>query len=187
MRLLWLSAALALGGCLAAAAAATYAPLGLSAVKALGASAGSNMSGKGDNFDEAEQGARCDQLVQSPPYVAEVRAERDGTLVLRQWAIETSEGEQHWSVVGGKDADGAGWRSESIASANFDPPLAKMLSARGRNYLISVPAETLNIGDSDRQISAVGAFGASAGSYQWNGRRYRYTIAKSLPCFAIRS
>lgn len=181
-------AALGLSGCAlagAAAAASTLAPLGLSAVEAIGLGSGIALSGNNtETLKDPDESERCEQLQESPPWVAEVRIEKDGTIALRQWALAEQNGSIRWAVIPSTGSDAKGWRVESeIAAFDFNPPLTQALAKEGGDFLVSTPARPENSAETEMDVTAVAEFGSAAGSYNWRGKRYMFEIAKELPCF----
>lgn len=171
-----------LSGCLAAA----FAPAGLQALGTLGISAGNSISGKDhdlDKLDEDPQSDECQQLLLAVPYIAEVRIESNRATALRRWTSAAVEGKQRWTVVYDANTDGEGWQRQSvIGRANFNPPLETALASDGSRYMISAPADPASGFEANQLMSLTMVFGPRVGTYEWNGRRYEYAVAKKLPC-----
>jgi len=181
---LLIASALMLSGCLAAA----FAPAGMQALEALGVSAGNSISGKdsdsdADRAEEEPQSGSCQQLLLAVPYIAEIRTESDRTAKVRQWTVGMVQGEQRWTVVHDPGTDSRGWRTEAaLSQLNFNPPLEAALAAAKSRYMIAAPADPASTLEANQLLSLTIVFGPRVGTYDWNGRRYEYAVAKKLPC-----
>jgi hypothetical protein len=182
--LLFVAVALTLNGC----AAAALMPLGFQAVEAVGVTTGSAITGKNadddpDKIDTDPMSAECQQLLTALPYIAEVRPQPNRSAMVRQLTVGVVKGEQRWTVVHDSDSDGNGWRVENaIAQLNFSPPLETSLAATKSRYMIAAPADPANTSEANQLMTFTMAFGPRVGTYEWNGKRYEYSVAKKLPC-----
>ena len=178
-----IASAMMLSGCMAAA----LAPAGVQALETLGISAGNSISGKNsdeEKLDDETESADCQQLTLAVPYIAEVRTGPDGATSLRRWATDVVKGEQRWVVVHDASTDGEGWQSGAvIGRLNFNPPLDTALSSSGSRYMISALADPGTAFEANQLLSLTVVFGPREGTYDWNGKRYDYAVAKKLPCF----
>ncbi len=182
--MLSLAPALLLSGCLAA----SFAPLGLQLVEALGVSAGQSMSGKTHDpeLDDELSSAGCEQLLSAVPYIAEVQTEPGGGVRLRRWQIVQIGQESRWRVAPASGADAAGWRTDNrLSRLGFTPPLQTALASTGGRYLIAAPSEPADSAEAAQLLSLTLAFGPQVGTYQWKQRQYEYALAKTLPCVPV--
>jgi len=176
--------AMILNGCMAGA----LLPIGVQAVEAVGATTGGAITGKEadedpDKTENDPMSAECQQLMSALPYIAEVRPRPDRSAIVRQLTIGMVKGEQRWTVVHDAGSDGNGWRVENaIAQLNFNPPLESSLMATKSRYMIAAPADPANTSEANQLMTFTMAFGPKVGTYEWNGKRYEYSVAKKLPC-----
>jgi hypothetical protein len=179
-----IASALLLNGCVAGA----LLPMAFQGVEAAGAITGSAISGKNpdedpDKGESDPQSAECQQLMTALPYIAEVRAQSGQAPRIRQMTIGVVKGEQRWTFVHEADSDGNGWRTESsLSQLNFDPPLENALASSKSRYMITAPADPTNQAEANQLMTFTLAFGPRVGTYDWNGKRYEYSVARKLPC-----
>lgn len=189
-----IAAVIALGaaccGCAAAGAAGLAAEVVPSVTTGSAGFVASQIAlGKSDNTPIKEQEDsydpdKCDQLLQFPPGVEEVRKNKDGLIESRQWKIVKNGGSPTWEIVRAKDAPEDGWQPKpGIGKLHFNPPLAQMLEPDKPRYLAYALANVVNVSDSEQFDSMTGTFGLGAGTFQWRGRSYSYVLVKKLPCF----
>ena len=134
-------------------------------------------------MDEDPLNAECEQLRLAVPYIAEIRAESDQTTRLRQWTIGMVKGEQRWTVVHDPGTDSKGWRRETgLNQLNFNPPLETALASTKSRYMIAAPADPASALEANQLLTLTIVFGPRIGTYDWNGKRYEYAVAKKLPC-----
>ncbi|HTY55144.1 MAG TPA: hypothetical protein VMB26_08090 [Candidatus Binataceae bacterium] len=181
---LFFACALLLNGC----AAAALLPMGFQAVEAAGAITGASITGKNpdedpDKTESDPQSAECQQLLTALPYIAEVRAQPGQAPRIRQMTIGVVKGEQRWTVVHDADSDGNGWRTESaLTQLDFNPPLESALASTKSRYMITAPADPTNQAEANQLMTFTLAFGPRVGTYDWNGKRYEYSVTRKLPC-----
>ena len=154
----------------------------------MGVATGSSISGKSadedpDKMDNDPTSAECQQLMSALPYIAEVRAAPNQPALLRQLTIGVVKGEQRWTVIREQGSDGNGWRIENaISQLNFNPPLESALASTKSRYMIAAPADPADTREANQLMTFTLAFGPRIGTYEWNGKRYEYAVAKKLPC-----
>jgi hypothetical protein len=181
--------ALGLAGCWAAAL--QLAPLGISAAGAVGngvMNMATNSKASKDlhpGEDEVDRHERCDTLNEIAPVVIELR--RSDAAVAPQWRelqIASDSGEPRWAPAGG--ADGGAWRpTANLLAMNFAPPLALPSESNRPTYLGYAPSEPVSVSEQDELSGLIANFGASVGTFQWNGRVYQYATTDRLPCFPL--
>jgi hypothetical protein len=194
------AAALSLGVCGCWAAALQLAPVGISALESVGSGAvelaeAATISGHqktpkdptdpdDPNQDQADREERCDELELEIPGVIEIRKNASGAPEYRELRLGGSPDEPQWAAVLEKDAAPGGWRpAVNFMQMNFTPPLAGALPETGSGYLAYAASEPESDVEQDRLVALTADFGTGVGTFNWNGRGYRYVVKKRLPCF----
>jgi hypothetical protein len=189
-RIIWAGLILAVvssSGCMAPA----LAPLvlqagemaGAGAINAAGYAAGGNPRLDG-TIDPAEKEERCDELELQVPGTIEFQVADNSPTAWRELQLGGSSDAPQWQAVIGQQSDAAGWRPvANLHTMSFAPPLQQGLRGGKHNYLAYAPAEPRTSIERDQLVSLTADFGASLGTFQWNGRAYQYTLVDRLPCF----
>ena len=174
-------------GCAAAGPAgmlaSNAAPMAMTATEGVSVARG-NSSGEADR-DKEEDAVKCDQLQRNPPDVEEIRRTPDLAIESRELRIERGGSQPRWVVFRSRGSQPSGWRRQSsLDNLHFTPPLETMLTDDRPRFLAYSVAVPQNAQDSEKIISIADDFGPRAGSFEWRGTRYGYTVSKTLPCFA---
>jgi hypothetical protein len=76
-----------------------------------------------------------------------------------------------------------GWRlAANFTTMNFQPPLQNVLVLSSVTYLAYAPAEARDPSEHAQLDALNQSFGPTTGTFDWNGRSYRYTAVHQLPC-----
>jgi hypothetical protein len=195
-----IAAALTIGTCGCWAAALQLAPLGISAVEAVGsgtvhlveAATMSAHQGSGKNAtdpnhpeeDEIDREERCDELELEVPGVIEIRRNGSGSPEYRELSVGGSPDEPQWTPLLDKDTGPGGWHPAiNFLQMNFTPPLSGALPPSGSGYLAYAANEPKTEVEQNRLVALTVDFGSGPGTFTWNNRVYQYVVATKLPCF----
>jgi hypothetical protein len=171
--LLLLTLTPALGACVAGAGAAAAVGFGVQAAEAAGVVTASAAGGN-QRIDSDDRAARCDQLSNSPPYVAQIAAGR-----LWPWTLQEVGEDARWAPASLAP-------SASLSDLHFTPPLAHFdPSSKKKQFLAYAPMNSQTIADSEQLTSLVGSFETAAGTFSLESRVYRYALVNKLPCFPL--
>lgn len=170
-------------GAAAGAAATSAIPLAMTSTEMAAVTHAQNTESAGEKEEDA---LKCNQLVNHPPGVEEVRRTPDLSLESREIRIEPTGGVGGmWVVYRSRGSSPQGWhRQKALDKLHFNPPLEYLLTDKKPQYLIYAPAVADSIHDSEIMMSLADNFPDRVGSFEWNGKRYDYTLSKKLPCFA---
>ena len=180
---------LALGAC-AAAALPALPGIAATAMQSAGAAAGYAGIQMGEkNADRHTPGAledqqeRCDALVGTPPQVEEVRKNKEDVIEARQWRLVNPENPR-WMIVPSKTGPADAWEPKPrINKLQFSPPLIDQLDYEKTQFIAYAPNNLDSVDNSRAMTSITEAFGEPAGTFQWRGTTYGYTMVPRLPCF----
>ena len=189
------AASLAASGCLYAA----LAPMALSAAADVGsgtlhlvegATADANQRaadaapGYHPGEDEMDREDRCAYLPFRSPGVIELRNDASGAPEYRELHLYSSSEGTRWMPIADNDTGSDGWRpAVNFLKMSFAPPLDAALADSGASYLAYAPSEPVSAAENDQLSSLTSSFGVPSGSFNWNGRGYRYTVTHELPCY----
>jgi hypothetical protein len=181
--------ALGAGGCFMPAL--ELVPLGVQAVEAVGSGAAevavsaarSHSPHPGE--DEIDRQERCDDLQLEVPGLIELRADKRGdSPQWRELTLGGSTDAPQWQPMIEKDTPAGGWHSaQNLATMKFAPSLESSLDYGAENYMAYAPAEPATSFEQDKLVALTIDFGAAAGTFQWKGRVYQYSVVRKLPCF----
>jgi hypothetical protein len=182
---------LALGAC-AAAALPALPGIAATAMQSAGAAAGYAGIEMGEkNADRhtpghlEDQQERCDALVGAPPQIEEVRKNKEDVIEARQWRLVNPENPR-WMIVPSKTAPVDAWEPKpGISKLKFSPPLVDQLDYQKTRFIAYAPNNLDSVDNSRTMTSITEAFGEPAGTFQWRGTTYGYTMVSILPCFPI--
>jgi len=178
--------ALSTAGCVALGLA-TAAPALLGGSVATGAMAQEKSQDRGAGGSPEEQDAKCEALMQAPPGVEEVRREKDGSIMSREWHIEQFAKAARWTLKPVSGAPPDGWMPKpGIDHLNFTPPLEPLLEVGKPVYLVYAPEAPMSIPENNEEANLSGDFDSTVGhgTFEWHGRSYVFELADKLPCFA---
>jgi hypothetical protein len=145
----------------------------------------SGQSGDQDHPDENEMDRedRCEQLALDVPGVIELRKSAAGAPEYRELQLGGSLAQPQWTPIVDKDTNAGGWRpAVNFLRMDFTPPLG-LLPAAGSDYLAY---RAMRSESSDPEVEFVPLkvnFGATEGTFRWNGALYQFALAHTLPCF----
>ncbi len=131
-----------------------------------------------------EKEARCDDLERQMPGVIELRKSVAGSPEYRELQLTGSDEAQRWIPITDGSSDSAGWQpAVHFLQMDFVPPLTGAVPDSGSNYLAYAPAKPQSWVDEGQMNVIAANFGSVSGTFEWNGREYRYAVAHRLPCF----
>jgi hypothetical protein len=196
-------------GCIAA----SLAPLALQAL-GFGVKAGTMMAHGGDtpSPDETElndqttfsdsdfdrnktrntsEESKCNEMVLVTPAIIQFRSLQPGT-EWRELGLGGSADAPRWTVVAAadtptaKDVSSNGWApANNLNHMNFTPPLKTPQEPGDDTFMAYAPVESYSAAERDQLASLVLDFGPVVGTFDYNGRQYKYSTLKDLPCFPI--
>jgi hypothetical protein len=117
------------------------------------------------------------------PALVELRTDKSGTTRYRDLRLGGTEMDPQWVPIPNRHADATGWLpAGNFTKLNFQPPLQPDLTPGSVTYVAYAPADAS--GDSEQaQLGTLNmAFGQGSGTFNWNGRVYRYSALHKLPC-----
>jgi hypothetical protein len=180
---------LALGACAAAAihglaaTATTALQNGAGAAEIAGVQIGEKNADRHTPGPLEDQQERCDALVGAPPQIEEVRKNKQDVIEARQWRLVNPE-KPRWMIVPSKTGPADGWEPKPrISNLQFSPPLIDQLDYDKTQFIAYAPNNLDSVDNSRAMTSVTEAFGEPAGTFQWRGTTYGYTMVPRLPCF----
>ena len=130
-----------------------------------------------------DQEERCDALVGAPPDIEEVRKNKDDVIEARQWRL-VNPAQPRWMIVRTRTGPVDGWEPKPrIGRLQFSPPLLEQLDYKKTRFIAYAPNNLDSVDNSRAMTSITEAFGEPAGTFQWRGTTYGYTMVSQLPCF----
>jgi hypothetical protein len=137
--------------------------------------------------------AKCNALELITPAIVEFRTDREGATQWRELGLGGSADSPRWTVMAeaagttAKDvAPTSGWSAASnLSHMEFSPPLETSASPGYATYLAYAPAASLNGVERDELASLMLDFGPATGTFKYNGRVFKYSTLKKLPCFPV--
>jgi hypothetical protein len=167
-------------GCFMAAFA--LAPVAVQLVRAAGS--GISSAARSPGKTEAEDSEICDMGGRPLPPLIELRTDKLGTTLYRPFAPNGLQSDPRVVAVVNRSGR-SGWNlAGNFSRMNFKPPLKNVLVPRSVTYLAYAPAEARNPAE-HMQVEALNQnFGQNTGTFDWNGRGYRYAAVHELPCAA---
>lgn len=167
------------GGCFMAAFA--LAPMAMQLVRAAGSGVRSSTRSAGKTND-ARDAEICDMGGRQLPPLIELRTDKLGTTLYRPMIPRGPQSDPQVTAIMNQSGKG-GWRlAGNFTTMNFQPPLQRMLVPSSITYLAYAPAEVRDPAE-HAQVEALNQnFGPNTGTFDWNGRTYRYTALHQLPC-----
>lgn len=180
---------LALGACAAAAipglaaTATTALQNGAGAAEIAGVQIGEKNADRHTPGPLEDQQERCDALVGAAPQIEEVRKNKQDVIEARQWRLVNPE-KPRWMIVPSKTGPADGWEPKPrISKLQFSPPLIDQLDYEKTQFIAYAPNNLDSVDNSRAMTSVTEAFGEPAGTFQWHGTTYGYTMVPRLPCF----
>jgi hypothetical protein len=171
--------AIGTGGCFMAAMA--VAPMAMQLVRAAGSgvASGTRSAQKANVTQEAETCSMGDRPL--PPLI-ELRTDKLGTTLYRPMTPGRPQSDPQVTAIVNQTGNGR-WRvAGNFTTMNFQPPLQRVLVPSSTTYLAYAPAEARDLSE-QAQIGALSQdFGSNTGTFDWNGRSFRYTAVHQLPC-----
>ncbi len=129
----------------------------------------------------------CDDLASefssNVPSLVELRTDKAGTTRYRSLGLGGTDVDPQWVPMPNRHADAAGWlQAGNFIKMDFQPPLQRALTPDSVTYVAYAPADARGATEQDQLNALNMAFGPEFGSFQWNGRVYRYSAVHKLPC-----
>jgi len=131
---------------------------------------------------------KCNELELITPSIIEFRTDRTGSTQWRELGLGGSANSPRWTVVAAaaKDTPPGGWSPASnLGHMDFNPPLKTSSTPGDDSFLAYAPASSITAIERDQLTSLVLDFGPAAGTFQYNGRIYKYATLTKLPCFPV--
>ena len=149
------------------------------------AAAVENSQSKQPAYDRDEDKTqKCEQLVRNPPGIEEIRRTPELGIESREIRVERTADSYRWVVYRSRGSAPDGWRTQSaLDKLHFNPALQFLLPDKKPQYLAYAPMVAETPQDSQQMLSIADTFGKKAGTFEWNGKHYNYSVSKSLPCF----
>jgi hypothetical protein len=167
------------GGCFMAAMA--VAPMAMQLVKAAGSGVTSSAR-SGHKTDAAEDAEICDMGGRQVPPLIELRTDKLGTTLYRPMTPRGPQADPQVTAIMNQLGNG-GWRmAGNFTTMNFQPPLQHVLVPSSVTYLAYAPAEIRDPSEHAQADALNQNFAPTTGTFDWNGRSYRYTAVHQLPC-----
>lgn len=176
------------GGCWMAAL--QLAPMALQAAAAVGSGAAhvaeaATISSHEGSYEAAmHRGEVCDDLATEIPLLTELQTDSKGATRYRQLSLGGPDLEPQWEAMPNRDGSAQAWRTaNNFTKMDFQPPLQDALTPDSTTYVAYAPAQVQNATEQNELNALVEAFGPHFGTFQWEGRLYRYAAVHKLPCF----
>lgn len=132
--------------------------------------------------------SKCNELELVTPSIIQFRTDQTGSIQWRELGLGGSADSPRWTVVAAaaKDTPAGGWSPASnLGHMDFNPPLKTSSTPGDDSFLAYAPANSLTGIERDQLASLVLDFGPAAGTFQYNGRIYKYATLAKLPCFPV--
>lgn len=160
-------------------AAFALAPVAVQLVRAAGSGMASAAESTGKT--EADDGEICDTGGRQLPPLIELRTDKLGTTLYRPFAPSSPQSDPRVTAVVNQSGRG-GWNlAGNFTRMNFKPPLTNVLVPRSITYLAYAPAEVRNPAEHEQVEALNQNFGHKTGTFDWNGRVYRYAAVHQSP------
>lgn len=137
---------------------------------------------------------KCNGMVLITPAIIEFRPDHEGPPQWRELGLGGSPDAPRWTVLAdasgdtGKARDIApgGWApATNLDHMDFKPPLRLTSSFGAPTYVAYAPDVSLAPVEHDELTSLLLDFGPVVGTFKYNGRVFRYSTLKKLPCFPV--
>ncbi len=160
-------------------AAFALAPVAVQLVRAAGSGVASATKSKGATAQDDEI---CDTGGRQLPPLIELRTDKLGTTLYRPMTPIGPQSDPHVTAIVSQ-SENNGWRlAGNFTTMNFQPPLQNELVPRSITYLAYAPTEVRNPTEHAEVDALNQNFGQNTGTFDWNGRTYRYAAVHQLPC-----
>ncbi len=140
---------------------------------------------------DTSQESKCNEMVLVTPAIIQFRAQQAGT-EWRELGLGGSADAPRWTVVAAadtpasKDVASEGWSpANNLGHMNFTPPLKTLALPGDDTFMAYAPVLSYSASERDQLASLVLDFGPVVGTFDYNGRRYKYSTLKELPCFPV--
>jgi hypothetical protein len=171
--------AISTGGCFMAVFA--VAPVAMQLVRAAGSGVASSTR-SARKTEVAQDDEICDMGGRQLPRLIEFRTDKLGTTLYRPMAPRSPQSDPQVTAIMNQTGN-VGWRlAGNFTTMNFHPPLQRVLVPSSITYLAYAPAEVRDPSEHAQADALNQVFGPSTGTFDWNGRPYRYTAVHQLPC-----
>ncbi len=133
--------------------------------------------------DDAQGAEICDMGGRQLPPLIELKTDKLGTTLYRPLTPNgPRQSDPQVTAVVNREQD-RGWKlAGNFTRMNFKPPLQNVLVPRSVAYLAYAPAEVRDPAE-HLEVDALNRnFGPKTGTFDWNGRVYRYAAVHQLPC-----
>lgn len=155
-----------------------------SVVVAHGQSQGQDKEPENEGDTDDDKAMKCEQLVHNAPGVEEIRRTPALAIESREMRVERTAESYRWVVYRSRGSSPEGWRTQhGLNSLHFNPPLQYLLPDKKPKFLAYAASTPDNPEDSEQMMTIVDDFGQRVGDFEWQGKRYTYSISKTLPCF----
>ena len=138
------------------------------------------------SFKSTKTESRCNEMILVAPMIAEFRAGQGGALEWRELGVGGSPDAPLWTVLAGKDTPKDGWQpATNLVRMRFTPPFRMLSAGDGPTFIAYAPTQYQNQAEHDELTALIADFGSPVGSFDYNGRTYRYDEMTALPCFPV--
>jgi len=157
-------------------AAMAVAPMAMQLVRAAGSGVASSAKSARKN-DVGQDAEICDMGGRQPPPLIELRTDKLGTTRYRPMTPRGPQSDPQVTAIMSQSGNG-GWRlAANFTTMNFQPPLQNVLVLSSVTYLAYAPAEARDPSEHAQLDALNQSFGPTTGTFDWNGRSYRYTAS----------
>jgi hypothetical protein len=162
-------------------AAMAVAPMAVNLVRAAGGGVASATK-SARTTDGAQDVELCDMGGRQLPPLIELRTDKLGTTLYRPFTPNGPHSDPRVAAVVNREQDRRWKLAGNFTTMNFKPPLQNVLVARSVTYLAYAPAEARDPVEHAEVDALNQNFGPQTGTFDWNGRVYRYAAVHQLPC-----
>ncbi len=162
-------------------AAMAVAPMAIQLVRAAGSGVASSAK-SARTTDDTDDTEICDMDGRQLPPLIKLKTDKLGTTLYRPVTPSSLRSDPRLTAIMNQSGNG-GWRlAGNFTTMNFKPPLQNVLVPRSITYLAYAPAEVRNPAEHAEVDALNQNFGPNTGTFDWNGRAYRYAAVHQLPC-----
>jgi hypothetical protein len=129
-------------------------------------------------------GDSCYRLQLESPGVIELRRNHENAPEYRELVLTAELEQPQWTPIIDHDTGAGGWRpAMNFTQMNFVPPLEDAFPEDGSDYLAFTPVDAKTEIEKGRVAALTENFAQIAGTFNWRGQPYQYTVTRTLPCF----
>jgi len=141
----------------------------------------------------AANAGKCNELELVTPSIIQFHNDQGGATQWRELGLGGSPDSPRWTVMAKETAASStadvapgGWApATNLSHMNFSPPLNTSAAPGYTSFLAYAPESSTTALERDQLASLKLDFGPAAGTFQYNGRVYKYATLSALPCFPV--